>query len=272
MSRALTGPLSFGLSKALASPEGVGVVYSAEAAALFARFTTPPDPTRKLLIDSLIVSLKTAGVWPKLDALYLTAAADSQAARRNWVADQYNLTAVSSPTFLADRGYTGDGAASDLDTSFNATTAVSPKFTQNSASMALWSRTNLANGAGQSLDMGAVAYAYVARSGSVSGRTEGRPIAGSGQVIAAGGYPGHSGFSRDGAALWEGYGQGADAGGGTTASIAPTNTNIRILSAGGGAYGLNQVAAAHFGSALTAANMTDLYNALNTYLQAVGAA
>lgn len=81
-----------------------GVVYSPEALALSARFTTPPDTARKTLINNLIVALKAAGVWAKLGAPYLRAAADSQAARQNWLANQFNSTPVASPTFASDRG------------------------------------------------------------------------------------------------------------------------------------------------------------------------
>lgn len=114
-----------------------------EAADLVARFTTPPDNARKALIDTMVGVLKAAGVWSKLDALYIMAAHDSRAARRNWIADAYNLTPTSSPTFTADQGYAGDGSTSYLSTGFNPATAVSPKFVQNSAHLAAWSRTQL---------------------------------------------------------------------------------------------------------------------------------
>lgn len=130
--------LARGRGVVLGSVEGG---YDPDASALFARFTTPPADARKTLINTLIVTLKAAGVWAKLDALYLMAAADAQAARQNWIADQYNLTPISAPTFAADRGYTGDGVASYLDTGFIPISAVSPKFVQNSASFGIWSLT-----------------------------------------------------------------------------------------------------------------------------------
>ena len=133
--------LSLDLGLGSVATMGAGVSYDAAATALFARFTTPPTSARKAVINTLIVALKDAGVWSKLDALYLFAAADSQAARQNWVQDLYNATAVSSPTFTADRGYNGDGSASYVDSGFNPTTAVTPKFVQNSAYFGLWSRT-----------------------------------------------------------------------------------------------------------------------------------
>lgn len=255
------------------APFVVQGLYDPAANALFARLNTPPTSARKTLINNLIVSLKTAGVWSKLDAVYMLAAADSQASRQNWIADQYNPTPVSSPTFVVDRGYTGDGSASYLDTGFNPTTAVAPKFTQNSAHMGLWSRTNFTNpGPTQSFDMGEQTRSYLSRSSNTSGAMTGRVNSASGVVDAAlGAYPGHAAWSRSGAALWEAYAQGLDVGGGTTASAALANANFRLLSSNP-VYGVNQLASAHFGSDLGPSEMLALKNAINTYLTAVGAA
>jgi hypothetical protein len=137
--------IGIGISPSLNMGSGYSFV-NAEAAALVARFTTQPTNARKALIDTFVGALKTAGVWTKLDALYVMAAHDSQAARQNWIANQYNLTPVASPTFTVDRGYQGDGSSSYLTTDFNPTTASSPKLTQNSASFGFWSRTNVQSG------------------------------------------------------------------------------------------------------------------------------
>lgn len=251
--------------------KGGGVVYEPEALALFARFTTPPTTQRKGLINNAIKSLKTAGVWSKLDGLYVLAAADAQAARQNWIADTYNLTAVSSPSFTTDRGYQGDGSSSYLDSNFNPIAAVSPKFTQDSGSMGIWSRTDLANGAATSFDIGSPGNAYLGRDITASGRAAGRPLQASGATIGNGAFPGHAAWSRTAAAVWEGYAQGVDSGGGTTASAASANGNVRLLSANN-VFGTNQLAAAHIGSGLSAGEMSSLFNILRTYLQAVGAA
>lgn len=57
------------------------------------------------LADALIYRLKAAGVWNKLDALWLAAAHDAASARLNWIGDRYNFTAVNSPPFTANRGF-----------------------------------------------------------------------------------------------------------------------------------------------------------------------
>jgi hypothetical protein len=95
------------------------VSYSAEAVALFARMSSQPDSVRKGLINDLIVALKTAGVWTKLEVLYLFAAHDAQAARLNWISSSFDATTANSPVFTTDRGYAGDGSTSYLSTGWN---------------------------------------------------------------------------------------------------------------------------------------------------------
>ncbi len=56
-----------------------------ETAGLLARMSVPPSPARRTQIDTLVKTLLAAGLWTKLDALYLTAAHDAQAARLNLV-------------------------------------------------------------------------------------------------------------------------------------------------------------------------------------------
>lgn len=241
-----------------------------ETQALIARFTTPPTTARALLINDLIGSLIAAGIWSKLDALYVMAQYDAQAARRNWIADQYNLTSVSGPSFAADRGYTGDGTTSYLSTSFNPSTAVSPKYTITNGHQGIWSRTNLANAGSDSPEFGGSARAYLARSGTTPGLMRGR-IQTVEVNIATGAFPGHGIASRTASNVWEGYAQGVDAGGGTETNISIGNETWRVLS-NAAAFGVNQIAAAHSGAGLSSAEALALYSALNTYLQAVGAA
>lgn len=245
--------------------------YVRQARDLFDRFTTPPATDRRVLINTLIKSLVQAGVWDKLDAFYMLAAADAQSSLLNWVSTSYNLTAVNSPAVVANQGYTGDGSTSYLDTGFNPTTAVGAKFVQDSASIGLWSRTNLNNGGSASNDMGNT-NAHIVRQGAVSGQSTGRANTGAGVLIGPGTYPGDVGWSRTASNVWEGYGQGVDVGGGTDASVAMTNATIRILSVNSGLFGVNQVASAHISGGLSAAEFLALKNARQTFLQAIGAA
>jgi hypothetical protein len=88
-----------------------------EAKALFARMTTPPSNARKAQITRLIRTLKQAGIWTKLDVLYVYAAADSQAALLNWKGATFDATNHGA-AFTADRGFTGDGVDDYISTGF----------------------------------------------------------------------------------------------------------------------------------------------------------
>lgn len=92
--------------------------YSSEANALFARMTVPPTGARKTVINDCIVALKTAGVWTKLYALYVTKAHDEQAAQLNWVSSSYTLLKTGTVTFTVDQDYVPNGTDGYLDTQF----------------------------------------------------------------------------------------------------------------------------------------------------------
>lgn len=249
------------------SPALYASTFLPESLALFARFTTPPDDARKVLINNFISALIAGGVWAKLDALYVLAAADNQAARQNWVQNLYNATAVSSPTFVADRYYAGDGTTSYLSTGFNPTTASSPKFTQNSAHLGHWSLSSLANAGSTSFDVGQT-QARISR--LTSGQAEVRPNVSVVTTNISGSYPGSTIWSRSGAAAYAAYAQGVNAGSGTTASTAPQNSVFRICSVVA-AFGVNQEAIMHIGGDLSAGEVSTFYAAQLAYLQGVGA-
>ncbi len=121
-----------------------GVVYDPSASALFARMTTPPSAARKASINAAIVSLKSLGLWSKLDALYVLAAADRQAAKLNWVSTSFDLTEIDGAnlTFTADVGFQGNGTSSKLSTGFNPVVAGSgSRFQTTSGSIGFWSFT-----------------------------------------------------------------------------------------------------------------------------------
>ena len=244
-------------------------LVNAEAAALVARFTTPPTNARKVLIDNFIGALKTAGVWSKLDALHVTAAADSQAARQNWVQDAYNLTAFSSPVFTADRGYTPDGSASYLDSGFNPTTAVGAKFLLDDAHMGAWHLTDLANAGAISFDFGNANSRLV---NSATAATTPKPNLATAPAPITENYAKHKAWTRSAAAVWEYYNSGVDTGGGVDASTAFTNFSFGLGRTAAASFGLNQCALMHWGGNLTSGEVLALYNAANTYMQAVGAA
>lgn len=111
----------------------------AQAAALMARMSAPPAAARAGTIAALVRALVAAGIWQKLDLLYVLAAHDAQAARLNWMGAGYALTAVNSPSFVADRGYVG-GTNAYLASGFNAATG-GVAYSQDNAHVSVWDLT-----------------------------------------------------------------------------------------------------------------------------------
>jgi len=242
--------------------------FSSEALALFARFTTPPTYARSVLINNLINSLIVSGVWRQLDALYVMAAADSQAARLNWKADFFNLTAVSSPTFTADRGYAGDGVASYLDTGYTLSTS-NGRYTQNVASMGFYINTDAAQNVS---DMGTpTAYASIGARNSGSFMTARSNLnAASTAFAGASTAIGDRAWVRNNSANFESYlNSGTSAGTTVGASGALIAETMRLLR-GAGTFSTKRMAIGWFG-AFPPSSYAALRSANLVYLTAIGA-
>jgi hypothetical protein len=254
------------------------VSFEAETDALVARFTTPPTDDRKGHINTLIKSLKTDGVWSKLDYLHVYAAADSQAARLNWLGDYANATAVSSPTFTADRGYQGNGSSSYINTGYNPGGVGTWQLLQDSSHQGFWSRTNVGQTA---FDIGcrtstAVALFCVLSRLATDTFNWRSSEDGPGTNVANTDSNGHFVTRRSGASAGAAFRNASSIGTASVGSVAILNLAWFVgscNSAGSPAtYSTRQYAASHGGASLTDQNVTDLYAALNTYMQAVGAA
>lgn len=255
----------------------LAAVSDVDAVALLARMTVTPSVARQQAIETLIVGLKSLGVWTKFDALYVMAAHDGQAARRNWVADAYNLSAVNSPAFVADRGYSGDGSTSYLSTGFNVSSAAGRKFQQNDAHVGVWVGTELSAFARYDLGVGRAAinsrHTTNAMMVNLNGGSETVATADSSSV-------GYSVIARSAAnaGLWRKNGA-AFSGSFTTASQAVPNAVLLIGGFNSSTTGTitpsglsaRQIQIAHFGSNLTAAEIQSMHTLFAAYRTAVGA-
>ena len=116
-------------------------IYEAEYKAILDYATTQgytlPMPAQRLKQNTLLSSLKTAGVWNKLDTFANFATDGStQFALIDWKRlVQYN--ASTGPTFTSNEGFTGNGTSSYIDTNFNPATSGS-NYTLNNASRYLY--------------------------------------------------------------------------------------------------------------------------------------
>ncbi len=83
---------------------------------------TLPSAGQQDLQNQLVVDLKAAGVWSKLDAFSVFATdGDADFALVDWVR-LITQTAVNSPTFTANQGYKGDAVSAYIDTLFSPST------------------------------------------------------------------------------------------------------------------------------------------------------
>lgn len=252
----------------IAQAVGGVVNYDSAADDLFARMSTPPSASRKGQINQLITALKTAGVWNKLDMLKVFAAADAQAALLDWRSATYDASVVSGPTFTADRGYAGDGAASYVNLAWAPSNGVN--FLQDSACLFGWSRTaaqeanfwlgtGTANGAqlNPRSTLDAFAYRINQASSSAPANTDGSGL------FAA---------DRSGASAHQAYRNGAALG--AAGSVASAARSAVVLNMGrvNSTFSARQCSAVGAGSSLSAIEHAALYSALNTYMVAVGAA
>lgn len=247
------------------------VTYDAAASTLFAAMTTPPTTARKAQINTLILALKAAGVWSLLDVFYVLAAADSQAARLNWkTPGTFDAVAVSSPSFTADRGYTGDGSTSRLRTQF--TPSVNGvNYTQNDAAAWLWNLTEGQDNTGQELG-NAVTPRTFTRIRNTSNQAIMAVNSGSTSTTVANSTAlGFFGSQRVSGTTVNVFKNGASLGTSAPGAAAITATEQWICGANSTVFSARQIAAASWGASL-AGKEAAFYSALLTYMQSVGAA
>lgn len=103
--------------------------------------TTKLSTNRLWIVNSLVVSLKQSGNWALIDRLWLLASETQQAALISLVNPSSTaLSEVNAPAWVANQGYTFDGATNYLNTNVNLSALVN--YTQNNAFNSVYSRTN----------------------------------------------------------------------------------------------------------------------------------
>ncbi|KLK91431.1 hypothetical protein AA309_20265 [Microvirga vignae] len=261
----------------LANNGAMPTLTNAEARRLWQLWHMGPAPSaaRMTLVDDLISGLKADGVWTKLKSLYLLAAADFGHGVYDWKKLQRAEWGSSSTppvpdegyaTWLADRYYKNGGGGGYL----TASSAASTELAQNDAHLGLISRTEQADGTNTRHELGA-GNAYLAN--NLAGGTIARANAGAADTYADVSFIGHNVWTRGGSSQAELYRDGALAKTITRTSAGPSGS-ITIGAVNAAAItpnGINELVAAHYGQALTAAEALAIYNRLNTYRTALGA-
>lgn len=245
---------------------GIGDLTSDETLRILESMPAAPGRRRAFLIDDLVGTLQDAGVWDRLDLLYVLAAADGPSALINWrQPGVHDLTAVGGPAFTKDRGFTGDGSSAWLNagTSFTAL----DQYSQDDAVLFSWSLTALfENGRPDLGATGGVASSIY--SGSASGNL-GVAVNGANTNVAVATSAGLSAVSRAGAAVRV-FKDGLIMADRTQPSSAPGGGDIAVLRTAN-SYSTRQIAAAGCGKSLDDGQHRILHRALKTYLTALGA-
>lgn len=267
----------------LLHPDTFGLLQP-ETRLLLGNLLTEPYKDRTNLVDDVIYQLKQAGIWAKLDALYVLAEPYQELALVNWInPGQYDLKEVNAPVFAADVGYSGRVDAVTppyLQTGFNplvlagtdddgngiADEAWAAKFTGSNNSMFVWA--DYVEGVPNYI-IGTRAHAINPFSETYADRVYCRNGAESGNYIsgvtrASGLY----GMSRDNADNYTMYANGASLGVVTQAAGVMYSESIQILkrAANTGTANNNPVRIAGFGESLTALEWSDLYRIFARYL------
>jgi len=221
---------------------------------------TAPSAAQQTLQNTLVTDLKTAGIWSKLDALYVMANDGSREfGRLNWASpSNFELSELpSTPTFTLNEGFS---AGNGLDTGINMGVDTT-QFNQSTlnGSFGGWSY-NVKVGGGPAL-MGDALFANNIRGGSsdyIFGDLNGIG------TLFAGLYH----MNADGT-IGEQFINGSQV---VTTTLGPLNTSnntMHLLSEGGVSnFSLDTISIAFIGGDLSA-EASDLYNAFAAYMAAL---
>jgi hypothetical protein len=100
---------------------------------------TLPSARQQVKQNQLVLDLKAGGIWSKLDTFRVYATDGSSSyALIDW--KRLSLcTAINSPTFTTNQGYSGNGTSSYIDTNFNPNTPVGANnYKLENASVGAW--------------------------------------------------------------------------------------------------------------------------------------
>jgi hypothetical protein len=222
---------------------------------------TLPSSGQQTLQNQLVVDLKDGGIWSKLDTFAVFATdGNSDFALIDWIRlTQY--TAVNSPTFTADEGFTGNGTSSYIDTNWNPNTQ-GVNYTQNDACFGGWRLNNIDNPA--SRFMGATISISMRDDNNIVHRINGGGNASSSLNGAGIGLRVlNRTNSTDIQMIVDNTLETS-----TQTSVTPPSSNLHLLSRGDSSFSLSQIATALAGANLVSES-TDLYNALNTYITSI---
>lgn len=253
-----------------------------ETVAIVAEFTTPATTLRKKQIDGAIRQLKSgpvtgSDIFAKLDMLQNYRAADSQAARVDWIDPTRVASLTNSPSFSADVGFTTNGTNSYINTNFNPGDGGSYNFVRNSAHFGVDSGTSAGTGGSHSGRWNGTNGTTLQHRTTANDDLGARVNQAGGTAVVDGGIITDGAFdlciNRSGASALEIYRQGAPLtidSGGSEASTAVVNGTMLVGTINTSTFQAIQAHCVYAGSSLTADEHVDRINAILAYEGNVG--
>lgn len=261
-----------GLGLSLGKSSFVGGGFDSDYQAVLTKANTEgyaiPSASEQVLQNTLVTSLKDAGVWDKLDVLYVFASGngDSDFATLNFKAPAtFQATKVNSPGYNGSNGFTGENSAQRyLDTNFDATTASSPNFVSGDGSVGVWIST--ATTSNPECYFGNVSGGTTMRQGSTDFmQSKSVGVAGNSDNQLA--YFTHTDADTT-VQIWDTTVKATDSSEGTVRS-----GNFAVLAEGTSGLSTRFSSATiglfFIGSAIADSERTDFYNSINTYMSAI---
>lgn len=225
---------------------------------------------RKIVVNSMILSLKNGGVWTKLDFLFIFAAENEPSAYVDMIS-QIIATFVNPPvSFAVDAGYTPDGATNYIKTNFSPD-AAGGNWTQNSACLFGWTNTALLGqylATCQTLDNNSYTHVWTDAAGNPSWAVNQKAVL---ETAVGGGTSTGLYLCNRTAANAETFDiNGVEIDSAATASTAFTGLADVRVGFWAGFYGGGQSCCVGGGGALTPTERTTLYSTIRAYMTAVG--
>lgn len=217
--------------------------------------------------DTMICGLVTDGNFSGLDVLYIFAApTQSNAALINLAnPGTFNGTTRGTVSFTAYQGYTGDASTFYVDSGFNPSTASSPNFVQNSATVGVYDLTNRSSGGNNQWQAGnGNTNLAVLSFGAFTAEINSGTSMGGANSNANGSYN----MTRTSSSLesiFENSSETAVTSASDT-SQSPSNANIVFFGDTPALFSSDQLAAGWIGKGVTAVNSCKINNRINTYM------
>jgi hypothetical protein len=246
--------------------------FDADAQAFFNRVTTAGgtlSATEQNAVNTLVIQMKTDGIWTKMKAIYPMVGASAAACAQNLKSSSFTGTFTSGWTY-ASTGVTPNGTSAYMNTGFNTATNQSI----NNLSLSVYVRT-AAMGIGSITDMGnwenpsalpltniqtsATArffYCWDYSTATISFFTSDAS--------------GMWGTSRSGTASWESFQRNVSVSQTTTTTQSTIpNNNVYLGAANGNGttteFSSRQIAFAHLGDSLSNTNFNNFYTAVQAF-------